>query len=53
VTRHGEERPHEVRQHPEALDDHARFPREAKEVFDDQAEALAPEPAERLKHGFR
>jgi hypothetical protein len=31
-----------VRQQPEALDDHARFPREAEEVFDDQAEAPAP-----------
>jgi hypothetical protein len=26
---------------------------EAEEIFDDQAEALAPEPVERLKHGFR
>jgi hypothetical protein len=49
VTRHGEERLHQVRQRPQAPGDHARFPREAEKVFDDQAEALAPEPAERLK----
>jgi hypothetical protein len=42
VTGHGEKRLDQAWQQPEALGDHAGFPAEAKEVFDDQAEALAP-----------
>src|SRR5271157_2878588 len=53
MTRHGEERFHEAWQQSETLDDHAGFLREAEEVFDDQVEALALEPMERLEHGFR
>jgi SAM-dependent methyltransferase len=53
VIRHSEEWLHEAWQQPEALDDHAPFPRETEEVFDDQAKALAPKPVERLQHGLR
>jgi hypothetical protein len=53
VIGHGDERLHEAWQQPEALDDYTRFPGEAEEVFDDQAEALALKPVERLKHGLR
>ena len=53
MTRLGEERLHEAWQQSEALDDHTRFPWEAEDVFNDHAEALAPEPVECLKHGFR
>jgi hypothetical protein len=49
----GEERLDEVWQQSEALGDHTRFLRQAKDVFDDHAEALSPEPVECLKHGFR
>src|SRR6266511_1540576 len=53
VIRHGEERLHEAWQQPEAFDDHTGFPRKAEEVFDDQVEAFAPKPVERLEHGCR
>ena len=53
MFRGGEQRLHEVRQQPEALDDDARLLRQAEEIFDDQAEALAPKPVERLQHGLR
>ncbi len=42
-----------MRQQTEALGDHGRLRREAQEVLDDQAKALAPEPMERLKHLLR
>jgi hypothetical protein len=53
VTMQGEERLYEVWQEPEALGDHTRFLGQAKDVFDDHAEALSPEPVECLKHVFR
>src|SRR6266542_2576449 len=37
----------------EPFDDHTGFPRKAEEVFDDQVEAFAPKPVERLEHGCR
>ena len=48
----GQERFHQVRQQPETLDDDARLGREAKQILDDQVEALASKPVERLEHGF-
>ena len=43
----------EVWQQSESLDDDAGLACEAEQVFDDQVEALALEPVERLEHGFR
>src|SRR5688500_7327463 len=48
APKYGEERLDEVWQQPEPLGDDAGLAREADEVFDDQAEALAPEPVESL-----
>jgi hypothetical protein len=48
----GEQRFDEVRQHSEALRDHAGSRRQAQHVFDDQAECLAPEPREGVEHGL-
>ena len=49
----GEQRLDQVRQQSEALDDHTGACRQAQQVFDDQAEALALEPVEALQHGLR
>jgi hypothetical protein len=44
VIRHGEERPHEVWRQPEALGNNTGFLGQAKNIFDNHAEALSPEP---------
>jgi hypothetical protein len=49
----GQQRLHQARQQPEALGDHAGSGRQAEEVPDDQPEALAAEPVERLEHDLR
>jgi hypothetical protein len=51
VLRRSEQRFHQAWQQPETLGDHRGLRREAQEVFDDQAEPLAPEPVEGIKHG--
>jgi len=49
----GQQRLDQVRQQTEALRDHAIVHRQAQQVLDDQAEALAPEPVEGLEHRLR
>lgn len=53
LTMHGEERLYEVWQHSKAFGDHTSVLGQAKQVFDDHAKPLSPEPVERLKHDGR
>jgi hypothetical protein len=53
VAGFGQERPHQARQQPEALGDHAGSGRQPEQVLHDQPEAFPAEPAERLEHGLR
>ncbi|MFD4977835.1 hypothetical protein [Streptomyces sp. NPDC058424] len=48
VLRSSKQRFHKVRQQPKSLDDDAWLLRQAKEIFNDQAEALALKPVEGL-----
>src|SRR5258708_6810658 len=48
-----EQRLDELRQQPEALNDDAFVWSKLQQVFDDEAEAFAPEPVKGFKHGLR
>src|SRR5262249_42192875 len=53
VTTLGEQRLNEAWRQSEALGDHTGVLGQAKDIFDNHAEALSPKPVECLKHGFR
>jgi hypothetical protein len=49
----GEQRPYELGQQVETFNDNGLIRREFLQVFDDEAETLAPKPLKGVKQGLR